>query len=280
MSQSTTIHNTEMESSNGLKKLERSRACLAFGSINPAKRAFLVAPEWVINSNAVRNIAKKQAHVPLTLGNIQLGQFTNGAPAFDLNKSMLLGEPISKGSLDPNEWSVFTVVDGLGYNEATNRNFVLLTRTEEEGVIAPQCVLIKSTAGNDDQIILYEDSRRQSGIPQRVGFSTDLTTTGPNLIQWNFSTRNGCSIYLNGRRVAENKDDKRPLTTGYTAPELAMFLGMRGKVGITGGYNIDFNDPINAGDRQSIERYCAWQYDIAALKELYPQRPDYFDIEI
>ena len=281
MSKCTTIHATELESSNGLKKISRTYSCVAFGALE--KRAFLVDPEprFVNANNSVRNRAKKLAHVPRVLGDIQLGQFTNGAPAFDLQNSMLLGEPIAKGSLNPEEWSVFTVVEGLAANGTTPRNFVLLWRTESGDVIAPQCVLINSNLGpENDQIILYENSLRVSGQPQRVGFQTDLTTTGPNLIKWTFSTKNGCAIYLNGRKVDENKDDKRPLTAGYTAPELAMFLGMRGKVGITGGYNLDFNDPINAGDRQSIERYCAWYYDIPALKELYPMRPDYFDLDL
>lgn len=283
MTKFTTVHNTELKSTNGLGSISRTYSGIAFGSLID-DCAFLIDPDprYVDGNESVRNRGKPNAQVGRTgqsAWHIHLGEFDNAAPAFDLQGPMVLGEPVTKGSLNPNEWSVFTVVDGLGMGTVA-RDYVTLCRTEMEDVVAPQLALISTSGTGQNEIIMYENTMREADQPRRVDYQTNLETTGPNLVQWNFSTRNGCSIYFNGQKVAENVDDKRPLDFGYTADELAMFLGMRGKIGITGGFNIDFSDAKNSGARRAIEAYCAWYYDIAALKDIHPERPSYFDLDL
>lgn len=280
MSKSTTIHGVSLESVNGLKKITRTYSGVAFGAVE--KKAFLLDPDprfALAGDNTVRNRAQPRAWMQVE-GNVQLGTRSNGAHIFDLAEQMTPG-PVTKGSLNPSEWSIFTVVGSLVKNPITQRSYVTMTPVQDDSVIAPMCSLVApNNPPGDSIIIIYEHSVRDAGQPRRLDYYTDLTNSGLNLVMYTFSVRHGLSIYLNGQRVAENKEDKRPLTAGYTAAELRLLFGSRGEFGITGGYSLDFNDPRNAGARRAIEQYCAWYYDITALKDIHPDRPSYFDLEL
>lgn len=237
----------------------------------PEGRAMAAIPGWKMlidpdyaTSTGVRNRAAPSSVAPLPGGDLFLGEFENGAPAFAIpdDESGQIGAPIPGCDINPEGFSFFWVVSDFAGQ--AGRHYVLRTLEQEEGVIAPSIAMVRFA--EEDWVTVYEDSVNATGRPVRLNLtltgSERLTLSTPRLIMVTFSTAHGLSIYVDGEMKASDPSDTRPLNFGFNGDELAAFISLRAKMGMAGLLNIDLNAPENTGHRRAIEKFLMDKYGI------------------
>lgn len=87
-------------------------------------------------------------------------------------------------------------------------------------------------------------------------FSDELT-----YVMCTFSTSRGLALYVNGELVAEEPDDKRPLTSD-AAEEYRFLSGMHGDTGLVGMLGVDLSSPVNSHHKKALDSYVLDRYAI------------------
>lgn len=181
----------------------------------------------------------------------------NGNPMILAEGSNYL-QTLGDADIDPEEWTVFSVIRGLEVARA--RNFIVLSEPGDSG---SGISLSISYSANSGELIVYEYDDNVSGMPQRLSVDAGFLDGSIKLVMVTFSVRDGLRAYINGELVGYEPNDRRPLTHGYQAGEYRMHRHFRGYYGMTGILNADLGKAENTGHRRAIEKFLMAKYGIS-----------------
>lgn len=213
----------------------------------------LIQPDYVRNGAPVNRAGEGVSAVDN--GPVKLGTFPNGQKSFRFNQPAAEGREViyPNASFNTDAWSLTMAI------EIKTANLVEFAVSSPRAVTGQLGVRFTRTSSGD--IAIYDGSSSTA----RCRFSTSpASTAGPVVVTFTFSVKNGLAIYLNGSKVAENIEDKRPLTAGNLSGQWALgdtpsFVGEYGHVCLVG---VDLNDPAHYGDRLAIEDFLMTKYGI------------------
>lgn len=205
----------------------------------------------VVQGNRPRNRARAKSLATLS-GTLTMGEFAQGVPAFNT-----VGGEIRLGGLpeiDPTQWTAFYVINPVANATASYD----LARSIADAA-SPGLSLRVGLNANAVRASIYE-----GGTASRLFYAPTVPFIGrTTLLMYTFSMRDGLRIFENGAQVAQNADDKRPLTSGFGANEYQLYRTNRGLTGMTGILSRDLGQPDNAGYRRSIEQFIMAKYNIS-----------------
>lgn len=258
MTNYTKNQNIEIENTNGLRKVVVTPEGRAFGNV--PGREILLDPAYANASElTARNRAKPRDHRPIsTFGEAVPDPVRtfNGQPFFVGDEDRRIGIR-TRPRINKNEWTVFAVVKPEPREEGINAGYLVSNvGTEGEGELHlsigwPRSVL--------SALRVYE----QGSVNQRISADIDFASRSlPSLVEITFSVDEGLKIFDGGEVVAENPDDKRPLTFEVAPTDSLWFANGHCRAGISGLYNIDLSKEKNAGRRAAIVNFLIQKYGI------------------
>lgn len=163
--------------------------------------------------------------------------------------------------IDPERWSMVAVFKKDPDSTNRPRNFIVIS---EPGDTGEGISLSISHSTQSGRVIVYEYDENVENMPQRISADASLLDNELKLVIVTFSVDNGLKIYVDGELLAEEPDDRRPLTHGFEAGEYRLMRFFRGQWGMVGMLNTDLGAAENTGHRRAIEKFLMDNYSISA----------------
>lgn len=259
MTNYTLNQNIEIQNTNGLRRVVTTPEGRAFGNV--PGREILLDPAYAnASESTARNRAKPVDHRIIETfgeGSPDPIRTLNGLPWFVGDTDRRIGIR-TRPRINKNEWTVFAVVMPEPREGGTNAGYLVSNLgSEAEGELHlsigwPRSVL--------SALRVYE----QGSLNQRISADIDFASRSiPSLVEITFSIEYGLKIFDGGDLVAENPDDKRPLTYEVAPTDSLWFANGHCRGGISGLYNIDLSKEKNAGRRASIVNFLKQKYGIS-----------------
>lgn len=240
----------------------------------PEGRAMGAVPGWqaMIDpaySNPLELSALNRAtgdQCPVTvISSMTIGQMS-GNPSFDLRSSDDSKRAFINPNgvnLDPNRWTVFSVVNyGAKPPEAVSGGQWIIRAANTD--VPPDSLYLSVAVPNGTGNAFYVQEG-STGSPERIVGNLSpslLERNTPTLLMATFSVERGLTIYDNGKQIARNESDTRPLTYALEGSELRFFQEGYSEYGMSGVINQDLSAPENTGHRRAIEKFLMTKYDI------------------